>query len=191
MKLRDYTLVYRIMHWAIALCVLLLLLTIFLRLTWLNKNNVASIIQGFMNENQNSLTDDQAIKLAKLIRKPMWNWHIYFGYTLLVLYAIRLSLPFFGEMKLLNPLHKELSAKEKFAAWVYIVFYILLAVSLVTGVFIELGPVSMKKNMESVHVLSIYYLLTFIVIHLAGVFSAEFKEKKGIVSEIISGRKKY
>ena len=191
MKLRDYTLAYRIMHWAIALCVLLLLLTIFLRLTWLNKNNVASIIQGFMNENQNSLTDDQAIKLAKLIRKPMWNWHIYFGYTLLVLYAIRLSLPFFGEMKLLNPLHKELSAKEKFAAWVYIVFYILLAVSLVTGVFIELGPVSMKKNMESVHVLSIYYLLTFIVIHLAGVFSAEFKEKKGIVSEIISGRKKY
>ncbi|PIV48953.1 MAG: cytochrome B, partial [Flavobacteriaceae bacterium CG02_land_8_20_14_3_00_34_13] len=42
--------IYRIIHWAIAISFLLLLITIFLRLTWLNKFNVAAIIQEYLND---------------------------------------------------------------------------------------------------------------------------------------------
>lgn len=177
------------MHWSIAICMMLLLFTIFLRLTWLNKNHVSDIIQNYLNSINISLTEDQSILLAKKIRKPMWDWHIYLGYALVALYSIRLMLPFKGEMKFRNPMNSEFSAKDKFKHWVHIIFYVCVFVSLITGLLIEHGPKEMKKPLEEIHELSIYYLLTYIVIHFSGVLMAEFSNQKGIISNIISGSK--
>ena len=190
MENKEYSKVYRIIHWAIAISFLLLLITIFLRLTWLNKNNVAAIIQDYLSTTNQKLTHDEAIILAKKIRKPMWDWHIYLGYFLTGLFTIRFILPAFGQMKIQNPLDKSLSAKMKFQKWSYIIFYICVVVSLITGLIIVLGPKQYKDPMEDIHVLSIYYLIAFLVIHIGGVLVAEFTNEKGIVSRIISGAKK-
>ncbi|HLV39029.1 cytochrome b/b6 domain-containing protein [Xanthomarina sp.] len=190
MEMTKYSKTYRIMHWAIAITFVLLLITIFLRLTWMNKYNVAAIIQNYLIDTGQVLTEDQLIVLAKKIRQPMWDWHIYFGYLLTGLFSLRLMLPFFGKMKLQNPLVKNLSMKEKFQKWTYIVFYICVMVSLTTGLIIELGPKELKKPMESIHVLGIYYLVGFIALHISGVLIAEFTDQKGIVSRIVSGSKK-
>lgn len=121
----------------------------------------------------------------------MWDWHIYIGYVLVGLYCIRLSLPFFGQMKFSNPFNKLLTFKEKFRYWVYLVFYGCVAVSLTTGLIIEfVGPKNLKKSVEEIHVLSIYYLLAFICIHIGGVLLEEFTDQQGIISKIISGTKK-
>jgi cytochrome b561 len=189
MENKKYSKVYRTIHWAVAVSFLVLLVTIFLRLTWMNKNNVADIIQNYLTSTDLSLTQDQLIVLAKKIRQPMWNWHIYTGYTLAGLFVIRFSLPLFGEMKFQNPLKKNLSFKEKFQKWTYIIFYVCVVVSLFTGLIIELGPPDLKKPMEKIHILSIYYLIPFIVIHLTGILIAEFTDQKGIISRIISGQK--
>lgn len=178
------------MHWLIAICFLLLLFTIFLRLTWLNKFQVADIIQQYLAETDQTLTREQQILLAKKIRKPMWQWHIYLGYALTGLYAIRLALPLFGHMKFSNPFQKGISLKAKFQFWTYLVFYACTAISLVTGLIIELGPKNLKEPMEEIHILSIYYLLAYIVLHFGGVLLAEFTERKGILYEIVSGTKK-
>ncbi len=45
----------------------------------------------------------------------------------------------------------------------------------------------MKKPMEEIHVLSIYYLIAYIFIHLGGVLIAEFTNEQGIISKMISG----
>lgn len=190
MENRNYTAVYRIMHWAIALCMLLLLLTIFLRLTWMNKNNVALIIQDYLATTDQKLSQDQMIVLAKKIRKPMWDWHIYFGYALVGLYSLRMLLPAFGQMPIANPFTKTLSGKTKFQYFIYLVFYLFVAASLVTGLLIVWGPKEMKDTVETIHKLSIYYLLVFIVLHIGGVLLAEMTNSKGIVSSIISGSKK-
>lgn len=190
MENKEYSKVYRIIHWAIAISFLLLLITIFLRLTWLNKNNVAAIIQDYLSTTSQKLTQDEAIILAKKIRKPMWDWHIYLGYLLTGLFTIRFILPAFGQMKIQNPLDKSLSAKMKFQKWSYIIFYICVVVSLITGLIIVLGPRQYKDPMEDIHVLSIYYLIAFLVIHIGGILVAEFTNEKGIVSRIISGSKK-
>lgn len=187
---RDYSKVYRIMHWAIAISFLLLLLTIFLRLTWMNKYNVAAIIQDYLSTTDQHLSQDQLIVLAKKIRKPMWDWHIYIGYVLTGLFVIRMILPAFGEMKLQNPLAKNLSVKMKIQKWSYIIFYICVLISLVTGLIIVWGPKVYKKPMEEIHLLGIYYLLAFIVIHIGGVLVAEFTDQKGIVSRIVSGKQR-
>jgi cytochrome b561 len=189
MENRTYSPIYRIMHWAIAICMLLILFTIFLRLTWMNKDNMAEIIKTYFSTTDQVITQDQAIALARKIRKPMWDWHIYLGYVLVGLYSIRLILPFFGEMKFSNPFNKQLTAKVKFQVGVYVVFYICVAISLLTGLFIEFGPDSFKDPMEEVHVLSLYYLLAFIVLHFGGILMAEFSIQPGIISRIVGGNK--
>jgi cytochrome b561 len=190
MKPRNYSRIFRVLHWAIAITFLLLLLTIFLRKTWMEKNQVAEIIQTYLTENNyETLPQNDAIVLAKKIRKPMWVWHIYFGYVLVCLYCIRLALPFFGEMKFTSPFQKDINTKTKFHYWSYLIFYIFTAISLITGLLIEWGPKTIKKPLEEIHELSIYYLLTFIVIHFSGVLWAEFSNQKGIISRIISGSK--
>ena len=190
MEKTYYSKIYRILHWAIAFTFILLLITIFLRLTWMNKNNVAAIIQDFLKDTDQTLSQDQLIDLAKKIRKPMWIWHIYLGYILTGLFSLRFMLPFFGQMKFQNPFDKNLTIKEKFQKWVYIVFYICVAISLITGLIIEFGAENLKETMEEIHVLSIYYLIGFIVIHIGGVLMAEFTNQKGIISRIVSGSKK-
>lgn len=190
METTQYSKIYRILHWAIAIAFLLLLITIFLRLTWMNKHNVADIIQNYLGTTDVSLSQDQAIALAKKIRQPMWNWHIYLGYILVGLFSIRFILPFSGTMKIQNPFGKGLSTKMKFKKWTYIIFYLFVVVSLTTGLLIEFGPADWKKPVEGIHVLGIYYLLAFIIVHLAGVFTAEFTNSKGIISRIVSGSQK-
>jgi len=189
MKTTNYSKTYRIIHWSIALTILFMLFTIFLRLTWMNKYNMAEIIQDYLNKEGVSLTDDQTIILAKNIRRPMWNWHIYSGYVLTGLFSIRLLLPFFGKMKFQNPLTKGLTIKERIQKWTYIIFYIGIATSLITGLIIVFGPEYLEELAENIHVLALYYLIPFIVLHIIGVLIAEFTDQKNIISRIIRGSK--
>jgi cytochrome b561 len=189
MKNKNYSVIYRMMHWSIVICMLLLFFTIFLRLTWMNKNNVAEIIQNYLNTTDQSLTQDQLIVLAKKIRQPMWDWHIYLGYALTGLFGLRFLLPFFGEMKFQNPFNKESIFKEKLQNLIYLIFYVCVVISLATGLMIKFGPGEVKKSMEEIHILSIYYLIAFLIFHIGGVLWAEFTIHKGIISSIVSGRK--
>lgn len=188
METRNYSKVYRILHWLIAFSFILLLITIFLRKTWMEKNHVAEIIQAFLaDKGYPALPEDDAILLAKKIRKPMWDWHIYLGYVLTGLYCIRLAVPFFGEMKFASPFKAGLDAKTKFQYWVYLIFYVCTAISLITGLIIELGPKEYKKPMEEIHELSLYYLLAFMILHFGGILIAELTSDRGLVSRIING----
>ena len=184
---KSYSAIYRIVHWAIAVSFVLLLVTIFLRLTWMNKNNMAAIIQDQLATTQQHVSQDQAIALAKKIRQPMWDWHIYMGYVLAGLFTLRSMLPVFGHMKFQNPMEKGLSTTSKFRKWTYLLFYGFVVISLVTGVLIVWGPKGWKDLLEQIHVLGIYYLLGFIAVHLAGVLKAEFTDRKGIISSIVNG----
>lgn len=187
---REYSFLFRVMHWSIAITMLFLLLTILLRLGWMNKHHMADIIGDYLKDKDASLSEDELIILAKKIRSPMWDWHIYAGYLLTGLYSIRLLLPFFGEMKFKNPFQKSVSAKVRFEYIVYALFYLFVGVSLVTGLVIEFGPKEYKHTMEEIHELSIYYLLGFIIIHFSGILIAEFTSEKGIISRVIGGNKK-
>lgn len=175
------------MHWAIAFCMLFLLFTIFLRIYWMEKNHVAGILDANLKALDVTLSQNQLLKIAKQIRKPMWDWHVYIGYVLIGLYAVRLALPFFGEMKFVNPFKAD-SLKQKFQYLSYILFYVFVGVSLVTGFLIQNGPADWKGGLESVHTLSLYYLLPFIFIHFVGLFIAEKGPDKGLVSRIIRSK---
>jgi cytochrome b561 len=178
------------MHWAIALCMLFMLLTIFLRLNWMNKNHMAGILLEQLNGLSIDLAEEDAVKIAKQIRKPMWNWHIWIGYVLVGLYILRMILAATKKMIFLNPFQHGLSGKEKFQAWLYVSFYVFIGITLATGFLIVNGPDSIHELMEEIHVLSLYYILTFVFLHIGGVLVADFTDDKGIISRVIGGGKK-
>lgn len=190
MQKRTYSPIFRIMHWAIALCMLFMLLTIFLRLNWMNKNHMAGILLEQLNGLSIDLAEENAVKIAKQIRKPMWNWHIWIGYVLVGLYILRMILAATKKMIFLNPFQHGLSGKEKFQAWLYVSFYVFIGITLATGFLIVNGPDSIHELMEEIHVLSLYYILTFVFLHIGGVLVADFTDDKGIISRVIGGGKK-
>ena len=190
MQKRTYSPIFRIMHWAIALCILFMLLTIFLRLNWMNKNHMAGILLEQLNGLSIDLAEEDAVKIAKQIRKPMWNWHIWIGYVLVGLYILRMILAATKKMIFLNPFQHGLSGKEKFQAWLYVSFYVFIGITLATGFLIVNGPDSIHELMEEIHVLSLYYILTFVFLHIGGVLVADFTDDKGIISRVIGGGKK-
>lgn len=73
--------------------------------------------------------------------------------------------------------------KVKFQNWIYIIFYICLTISLVTGFIIEFGSGDFRATMKIVHKLSLYYLIPFIAIHLSGVFLKSYQDSKLKVSK--------
>ena len=153
----------------------------------MNKDHMAAIIDTNLKAENISLSQDQLVKIAKQIRKPMWDWHIYIGYVLIGLYGLRMVLPFFGQLKFRNPFSKLTTLKEKFQAWTYIVFYFFVGITLLTGLLIQVGPASFKSSLEPVHILSLYYLIPFIILHFGGILLAELGAQKGIISKMIGG----
>ena len=180
----SYTLFDRILHWAMAFGILFIMLTVFLRLNWMEKNHVAAILTDNLSNLDIEVSKDQAIKIAKQIRKPMFDWHITIGYVVAVIFALRM-LFYDKNKKPFNPI----TTKEKFQAWVYRIFYILLGITLITGLLIEFGPDSIYKTTEDIHKLTLYYIIPFLILHFVGILLAELGSKKGIVSKMIGGNK--
>ena len=190
MREKRFNVAHRLIHWAIALTILFLLLTVFLRLGWMNKDSMGAIIQENLDKSGVKLSKEDAASIGKAVRKPMWGYHVISGYVLIGLYVIRIIITAVQGIAYKSPFAKGLTFTEQFKSWLYIVFYILFATSLITGFMIVNGPKDLKEAMEFVHVKSLYYMLTFIVLHIGGVLLADFGKEKGIVSKMISGDSK-
>ncbi len=185
---RAYPFVHRFLHWAIAIVMSFLLLTILLRLGWMNKFHVAEILGENLSTYNIELGEAERIALAKKIRKPMWDWHIYSGYALIVLYLLRLVYNRVSGYGFVLPFRKSLLIHEKVQSWSYLSFYALIAGSLITGMLIVHGPKSWKSSIEGVHEYSHFYLLTFIAIHFMGLYLNEISAKKGKVNKMLTGQ---
>jgi cytochrome b561 len=187
MREKRFNLASRLIHWAIAFTFLYIMLTVLLRMGWMNKGNMGTIIHDNLAEQNVAISSDDAMQIAKKVRRPMWNTHIIAGYVLIGLFVLRIILTWVQGMGFANPLKKGVSQYERFKSWVYIVFYLLLGTSLFTGIMLEFGPESIEHTMEDIHVLSLYYSIAFILLHTVGVLMADAGRERGIISKIISG----
>ncbi|HRN56686.1 MAG TPA: cytochrome b/b6 domain-containing protein [Agriterribacter sp.] len=186
-----YTRAHRILHWLIAFTFLYILLTVWLRMDWMNKNNVGKIVADSLEKQHIHLSDEVAANIGRSVRRPMWDTHIYAGYVLLFLYIVRLVVMRIEGSVFSNPFSRKITNKERFRSAVYLVFYICLGTSLLTGGYIALiGKTypSVYKAMKAVHVQSLYYSLAFIFLHLGGLVLAELGAGKGIISRMIHGK---
>lgn len=184
---KRFNLASRLIHWAIAFTFLYLLLTVLLRLGWMNKNSMGEIISSGLAEKDITIDKDTAGTIAKQVRRPMWGTHTIAGYVLVALYLIRMAIFAIQGVTVISPFKKDITGYQRFRSFVYLLFYVFVAVSLITGLFIVFGPDSVHEFNEEVHKLSLYYMVAFIVLHIGGVVMADGGKERGIISKMISG----
>ena len=186
---------FRLWHWLHAFVVLGLLITVGLRKTFLSWRTNAELLMQNLAQMDIVLTHEQAKILAKSIRAPMWEWHIFLGYALSALLLWRIVL-FFTDSGKQNYQHfKEENLHKKFVKLGYIGIYAVLTFMALSGLFIhfyELFGISkeMAHDMKDLHELMFTVVLIFVPLHIVGIIIAENRDEQGIVSDMIYGGSK-
>ena len=194
----------RLWHWLSAIIISGSLLTVLANSTITAGHRNASIIQKSFAEKNLTVSQDQAREAAHEISDKVWALHTYFGYILITLFIFRLILEFShrADQKLLrklkfaytqlNGVHTKQAKHDIVVKSLYLTFYTLISIMAITGLcmaFEDDVPALKIHALREIHSFSMYLIIAFIIVHLAGVFLAERKNNKGIVSDMINGGK--
>ncbi len=180
----KFTAPHRILHWIIAIAMMVQFITGFLRLKWMGKNAVAEAISSQGIE----VTKDQAKAVYKALHEPMWKWHELFAHVIIFAFIARIIYMLVKGIRFPNPFKSGIDFKERLQGFTYVYFYIFIFISAFTGICIEKELLTnWGETIESIHKLGIYWFPIFILLHVSGVTIAEFTDKKGITSKMISG----
>jgi cytochrome b561 len=186
----KYSVAFRIWHWVNAVIVLGLLGTVFLRKTFLSWRENSQIIIQKLDAIGITITQDQAVSLAKAIRAGMWEWHIILGYALAVLVFYRIALYFFDKRE--KEKFASLSLHKKGVQLSYYLLYAVLGFMALSGLSIhfytELGlSKELAHSIKEIHEFVFNYIWIFVVLHIIGVVVADNTEEKGLISTMING----
>lgn len=186
MSTEKNSLTHRLIHWVLALAMSVLFLTGFLRMVWMSKKAIASAVNGATSEV--ALTKEQLSSIVKEIREPMWEWHEMFAYVAIAAFSARILYMLFKGVCFPNPFSSQFNVRERMQGSLYILFYLFVAVNVVTGLCLsfDIGG-SAKDVMEDIHKLAIFWFPAFIVMHFVGIFLAELGKEKGVASRMIGG----
>lgn len=209
-RFRSYSpLSFRLWHWVNAIVILGLLGTVVLRKTFLSWRTNSTIIQTKLQEAGTTISPDLAKDIAITIRNPLWDWHIYLGFSLLALFLLRIIIAFAIEKKVLGMeafqciqnLKKLPQSKKKHGLYFtsiklnYVLFHFATLFMLITGLLIRFkGDINLSKEfsdlLKEAHEFTMWYFVFFVVSHIIGVVSAEQNLDPGMVSRLINGGKK-
>ncbi len=187
--MKKFTTLHRIIHWLIAVSMLVLFATGFLRMYWMSKKTITAAISAELTKNNIQLPKENVVNIAKSIINPMFDWHINFAYVLVLAYILRVIYLLVKGVKYPNPFSKSSTGKEKLQGTVYSIFYVLLAVQILTGFALmwELASEEVLDKAEEIHKFAVYWLPVFVLLHFTGITAAELTSKKGITSKMIGG----
>jgi Ni,Fe-hydrogenase I cytochrome b subunit len=204
--IKKYSASLRLWHWANTIAISGSLLTVLINSTITDERPVSALVKNELKNAGATVSAEQADSVAHALGDSVWSVHIYFGYILVALLIFRLILEFFqlADQKFIRKMksayrqfqttkkNRELAKHELTVKAIYAAFYILLIIMAVTGLFLAfedlLAPFKfIRHSVKEVHGFCMYLILAFIFVHLAGVFIAERKDNKGIVSDMING----
>ena len=187
--MKKYTVLHRLLHWVFAIVILVLFTTGFLRIFWMSK----TVISDAVNKNtaiQSLNLDKQSLRtIVHSVQDPMFEWHVYAAYVITFAFIARIIYMIVKGIKFPNPFLKGTSKKDKFQGFIYLGFYFLIAIQIITGGILkfEIGSESLADLSETVHKLAVYWTPIFILLHLAGIAISENTNQKGIASKMIGG----
>lgn len=185
--MKKFTLAHRLLHWTIGIAMLILFLTGFLRMQWMNKKNLSFIITQETAKEGLSISESTLKTIGKSSLQPMWEWHELFAYIILGLFVLRIAYMIIKGIRFPNPF-KHSTSKEKCQGFIYLIFYGLVLMNIITGFYLMWGDGTYKEQMEELHKTGIYWFPIFFLIHLLGIVYDEMSKKSGIVSKMINGK---
>ena len=98
--IKDYRAPLRFWHWASALLISLQLMTILFQKVIVNSRSAVPEFQQALTKDNVAITTQQGRAFAHIISERIWDWHIYFGWTLVALWVLRLGLQLTGPSEL-------------------------------------------------------------------------------------------
>ena len=199
---KDYRGLLRLWHWANTLLISLQLMTILFQKVIVKSRSAVTELQS----SGKNVSVPQARELAHIISDRIWAWHIYFGWTLVALWVLRLGLQLTGpselrfsarllevlrRYRLAPPADKGKAGKILFAKTTYALFYLFITIMVATGLILIYEDVSWLKGIrhlaEEIHNVTMFLIIGFIVLHVVGVVWAESKEDHGLISRMVGG----
>ena len=199
---KDYRAPLRFWHWANTLLISLQLMTILFQKVIVRSRSAVTELQA----SGKNVSVPQARELAHIISDRIWAWHIYFGWTLVALWVLRLGLQLTGpselrfsarllevlrRYRLAPPADKGKAGKILFAKTTYALFYLFITIMVATGLILIYEDVSWLKGVhhlaEETHNVTMFLIIGFIVLHVVGVVWAENKQDHGLISRMVGG----
>lgn len=188
--MKQWSLNFRLWHWINAIVITGLLGTVFLRKTFLSYRTNSEIIMDKLSDINITIAKDQAVSIARAIRSPMWDWHIWLGYALAALVVWRIVLFFTDSGKQNYQNCSQKTTHDKIVSSLYVIFYVLMFAMAATGLvlhfheFLNVGK-DLGESIKEIHELLYNGVLYFVIIHITGVILAENKDEKGIISSMV------
>ena len=107
----KFTVLHRTLHWVMALAMMILFATGFLRMTWMSKSTVVSVLSE--TAETKSLLKDQMVGIAKSIQAPMWEWHELFAHIMIITIVVRIVYMLTKGIRFPKPFGSGISVKER------------------------------------------------------------------------------
>lgn len=205
-RIKKHSASLRLWHWVNTIVISGSLLTVLINSTITDERPVSTLVKNELKNAGATVSGEQAASVAHALDDRVWSVHIYFGYVLVALLLFRMILEFFqlADQKFIRKMksayrqfqttkkNREIAKHKLTVKSIYAIFYLLLILMAITGLFLAfenlLAPFkSFRHSVKEVHGFCMYLILAFIFVHLAGVFFAERKNNKGIVSDMING----
>ena len=155
----HFPLLHRLLHWGLALTMMVMLLTVLLRMGWMGKNHMAAMIDQGLVKLGIIITDKQAVSIARAIRGVMFKWHVYFGYGVTGLVFARFIYMFKWGTHYQSAFSSQATAKQKAQAWVYWGFYAGVTTSVITGLLLDFLPHHTKTYHDAMSLVIVYFFL--------------------------------
>lgn len=173
---------FRLWHWANGSVLLLSILTVVLRKTFLNSKKMAATMQTEFASAGISVSEDQARTVGRAIRDGMWEWHYRLGFVIAALLVVRVlgvkrKLPRPKGLK--NSVHAAFFAAIAFMAVTGLVMYFSSSLGLSEEIVDEI---------VEIHELGQWFFFAFVPLHILGVVRAETTTEPGITSSMIHGK---
>jgi len=204
--IKRYSFPLRLWHWTNLIIISGSLITVLINSTITDDHATSTLLKDEIQKTGTTLTDEQTQTAAHALSDSVWGIHIYFGYVLAGLLAFRFVLEFFqlADQKFIRKLksayhqfntikkNREIARHEFTVKIIYALFYALLFIMSITGLFLAFEDAlsaykSIRHSVKEVHGFCMYLILAFILVHVVGVLLAERKNEKGIVSDMING----
>lgn len=180
----KYTVLHRLLHWIMAFAMPVMFITGFLRMNWMNKNEMVAV----MESKTSAIPKDIMSEIAGAIREPMWQWHEIFAKVMIFAFLVRIIYMLTKGIRFPNPFKSNLPVKERLQGFTYVYFYLYVFTAIVTGVIIENDLFkAIGHEVEVVHKWGLYLFPAFVLLHFAGIAIAELTNKKGVSSKMIGG----
>ena len=203
-----YSAPLRVWHWGSALLVAGQLLTILFLKVIVQARSAVPEFQQILSKDGLQLSQEQGRRLAHVIAERIWDWHVVLGLGLAGFWLLRVALELRGpaptrfsarllavarRYRLAPPAGRATARYDLLVKGSYALFYSFLTVITLTGLALTwaddvavLGRI--EHPMKEIHNVTMYLILGFSALHIAGVVWSEIAKDHGLISRMVGGK---